>query len=32
VSLTGEDGQDGWTDAWLPDRAPLIGGRSITIK
>ena len=26
------DGQDGWTDAWLPDRAPLIGGRSITIK
>jgi hypothetical protein len=32
VSLTGQDGQDGWTDAWLPDRAPLIGGRSITIK
>ena len=32
VLLTGQDGQDGWTDAWLPDRIPAIGGRSITIK
>jgi hypothetical protein len=32
VSLTGQDGQDGWTDVWLPDRAPLIGGKTITIK
>jgi hypothetical protein len=32
VSLTDQKGLDGWTDAWLPERAPPIGGRSIQIK
>jgi hypothetical protein len=32
VSLKDQNGQDGWTDAWLPDKAPPIGGRSVTIK
>jgi hypothetical protein len=32
VSLTDQNGQDGWTDAWLPDRAQPFGGKSIQIK
>jgi hypothetical protein len=32
VSVTGQDGLDGWTDAWLPDRAPIIGGKGVSIK
>lgn len=32
VSVTGEGGQEGWTDAWLPERAPPIGGKNATIR
>jgi hypothetical protein len=32
VSVTGQQGQDGWTDAWLPDIAPPIGGKPVRIK
>lgn len=32
VSLTNQQGVDGWTDAWLPDRAPATPGRSVQIK
>jgi hypothetical protein len=32
VSVTGQQGLDGWTDAWLPDKQPAIGGKTITIK
>jgi hypothetical protein len=32
VTVTGEQGQEGWTDAWLPERAPPIGGKAVTIK
>jgi hypothetical protein len=32
VAVTGQQGQDGWTDAWLPEIAPPIGGRAVTIK
>jgi len=32
VSLTDQNGTQGWTDAWLPDRAPMIGGKTVTIK
>jgi hypothetical protein len=32
VSLTDQKGVDGWTDAWLPDRAPPYGGKGVQIK
>ena len=32
VTLTDQNGQDGWTDAWLPERAPPIGGKAVQIK
>jgi len=32
VSLTDQNGLDGWTDAWLPERAPPIAGKGVTIK
>jgi hypothetical protein len=32
VSLTDQNGIAGWTDAWLPDRAPPIGGKAIQIR
>jgi hypothetical protein len=32
VSLKDQAGVDGWTDAWLPDRALPVGGKGITIK
>jgi hypothetical protein len=32
VALTDQKGVDGWTDAWLPDRAPPIGGKAVQIK
>lgn len=32
VSLTDLNGQDGWTDAFLPERAPPIGGKGVQIK
>jgi hypothetical protein len=32
VALTNKNGQDGWTDAWLPERTPPIGGKGMTIK
>jgi hypothetical protein len=32
VALTDQNGLEGWTDAWLPDRAPPIGGKAVQIK
>jgi hypothetical protein len=32
VALNDAQGQDGWTDAWLPERAPPIGGKGVQIK
>jgi hypothetical protein len=32
VSLNAQQGSDGWTDAWLPERAPVIGGKGVQIK
>jgi len=32
VSVTGQQGLSGWTDVWLPDRAPPIGGKGIQIR
>ena len=32
VALTDQKGVDGWTDAWLPERAPPIGGKGVQIK
>jgi len=32
VTLTDQNGLDGWTDAWLPDRAPPLGGKAVSIK
>ncbi len=32
VLLTDQNGVEGWTDAWLPDRAPVIGGKAVQIK
>lgn len=32
VSLTDQNGAEGWTDAWLPEKAPPIGGKSVTIR
>jgi hypothetical protein len=32
VSLTDQNGLDGWTDAWLPEKAAPIFGRGIQIK
>jgi hypothetical protein len=32
VSLTDQNGVDGWTDAWLPERPQAVGGKGITIK
>ena len=32
VTLTDQNGLDGWTDAWLPDRAPPIGGKGVQIR
>ncbi len=31
VTLTDQN-VEGWTDAWLPDRAPMIGGQAVQIK
>jgi len=30
--VTGQQGVSGWTDAWLPDRAPPIGGKGVQIR
>lgn len=32
VSLTDQNNLDGWTDAWLPDRAPTYSGKGVQIK
>jgi hypothetical protein len=32
VSVTDVAGLEGWTDAWLPERAPPIGGKAVSIK
>ncbi len=32
VSLTDQKGQEGWTDAWLPEKAPPAGGKAVSIK
>jgi hypothetical protein len=32
VSLTDQNGVEGWTDAWLPDRPQALGGKGMTIK
>ena len=32
VALTDQNGQDGWTDAWLPERAPPYAGKGVQIK
>jgi hypothetical protein len=32
ISMTDLNGQDGWTDAWLPERAPPIGGKGVSIR
>jgi hypothetical protein len=32
VTLKDAQGPDGWTDAWLPERAPPIGGKGVQIK
>ncbi len=32
VSLTDQNGTDGWTDAWLPEHASAIGGKGVQIK
>jgi hypothetical protein len=32
VSLTDQDGQSGWTDAWLPDRAVPTSGPATVVK
>jgi hypothetical protein len=32
VSLTNQKGVDGWTDAWLPEKAPAMGGRGVSIR
>lgn len=32
VSVTDQTGVDGWTDAWLPERAPPIGGKGVQIR
>jgi hypothetical protein len=32
VSVTGQDGVQGWTDAWLPERPQAVGGKGISIK
>jgi hypothetical protein len=32
VALPEQTGVDGWTDAWLPERAPPIGGKGVSIK
>jgi hypothetical protein len=32
VALTDQNGVDGWTDAYLPDRAQPIGGKGVQIK
>jgi hypothetical protein len=31
VSVTDQD-LNGWTDAWLPEKAPLIGGKGVVIR
>jgi hypothetical protein len=32
VSLTDKNGLDGWTDVWLPERVPPIGGKGIQMR
>jgi hypothetical protein len=32
VSVTDDNPQDGWTDAWLPEKSPIIGGKGMTIR
>ena len=32
VSLTDTTNQEGWTDAWLPEKAPPIGGKGVSIR
>ena len=32
VTVTEQNGQEGWTDAWLPEKAPPIGGKGVVIR
>jgi hypothetical protein len=32
VSLTDQKGVDGWTDAWLPEKPPPVGGKGVSIR
>lgn len=32
VTLKDQAGQEGWTDAWLPEKTPVIGGRGVVIR
>lgn len=32
VTVTEQNGLQGWTDAWLPDRAPTAGGKGVAIR
>ncbi len=32
VSITDQPGAEGWTDAWLPEKAPPIGGKGVTLR
>jgi hypothetical protein len=32
VSLTDQNGLNGWTDAWLPERTPPVGGKGVPIR
>ncbi len=32
VALSEAADQSGWTDAWLPEKAPPLGGRGVTIR
>lgn len=32
VAVTAQAGVDGWTDAWLPERAPAYSGKGVQIK
>jgi hypothetical protein len=32
VSVTEESAQDGWTDAWLPDKAPAVTGKAVPLR
>ena len=32
IAVTDRSGQEGWTDAWLPDKPPAAGGRGTSIR